>query len=128
MHWRLFWQGCAWLGVALLVYLSLSANLPALPGPLVWDKMQHTLAYALLMIWFWQAFQPHWRWPLFLLMLGVLLELLQSQSSSRVAELSDILANALGISLGLYLAVATPIGRLLPWLEKTLRAVITTSD
>ena len=95
--------------------------MPSLPGLLAWDKLQHTLAYALLMIWFRQAFQPHWRWPVFLLTLGIAMELLQGWSGSRVAELSDLFANALGVGAGLYLAVATPVGRILICLEQTLR-------
>ena len=121
LRWRLVWQLIAWLGVVLLSYLSLIPAPPELPGPLAWDKLQHTLVYAFLMIWFRQAFQPHWRWPVFLLTLGIALEFMQGWSGHRFTELSDILANTLGVGVGLYLAIATPVGRSLIWLEKLFR-------
>ena len=115
---RNLWRAIGWLGIGLLLLLSLMPAPPEIPGPLGWDKVQHTLAYAVLMSWFWQAYQPSWRWPLFFLALGGGVELLQAWSSFRSAELSDLLANATGVALGLGLAVMTPLGRVLDWLER----------
>ena len=107
------WQAIGWLMVAVVVWLSLTPEPPHPPTPwLAWDKAQHALAYGLLMYWFRQAFQPHWRWPLFLLLLGVTLEYLQGLGGVRTSDTNDMIANAIGVVLGLALSY-TPLGRLL---------------
>lgn len=85
-------------------------------GLLAWDKAQHMIAYAVLMWWFRQAFAGWIRWFVFLTLLGVGLECVQGLTAYRYFEYGDMVANTLGVILGLVLA-ATPLGRTLAWLE-----------
>ena len=121
-HARL-WRILGWLLTGAVMILSLLPSLPPPPGPLAWDKAQHLLAYAVLMLWFRQAYPPHWRWPLLLLVLGTGLEGLQGLSVHRQLEAYDMLANALGVGLGLALAAFTPLERLLQRLDRGLAAL-----
>lgn len=92
--------------VAVVVWLSLTPHPPKFRSvPLLsWDKAQHTLAYACLMFWYGQAFRRHWRWPAFLLALGMGLEILQGLGGVRSFDLRDMLANGIGVGIGLILA------------------------
>lgn len=75
-----------------------------------WDKVNHALAFAAL------AFSGHWslrtpraRWlllPLALLAYGGAIELAQLCVPSRSGEWADLLADAVGLSVGLLLAGA----------------------
>ncbi|BBA36403.1 uncharacterized protein sS8_4473 [Methylocaldum marinum] len=117
------WQGIGWLMVATVVWLSLTPDRFEPPTPLLtWDKAQHALAYGSLMYWFGQAFQPHWRWPAFFLCLGIGLEFLQGVSGHRTFDAADILANSIGVGLGLAL-VRTPLGRLLSAVDARIGAI-----
>jgi len=107
------WQGIGWLMVAAVVWLSLTPEPPQPPTPwLAGDKAQHALAYASLTYWFRQAFPPHWRWPAFFLLLGIGLEFLQGLGGVRTLDPVDMVANGLGVCLGLALS-RTPLGGLL---------------
>jgi VanZ family protein len=77
------------------------------------DKLQHLLAYALLMYW-WGMVQPGRRvfWLTFLPLLGVTLELVQNLLPGRFMEGRDMLANLAGVSLA-WLVLRTRAGRLL---------------
>lgn len=96
------WLAIGLFGIALLVVLSLLPVMVALPVS-NGDKLGHLLAYTVLMGWFAQIL----RTPgllvavaLGLLGLGVGLEFLQ-QYTGRYFEYRDMLANTLGIALGL---------------------------
>jgi hypothetical protein len=108
--------------VAVVVWLSLMPDRlqPTTPW-LGWDKTQHALAYASLMYWFRQAFVPRWRWPVFLLFLGVGLEILQGVGGVRTFDPADMIANGLGVCLGLALGY-TPLGRLLSKVDALIGA------
>jgi hypothetical protein len=106
--------------VATVVWLSLTPHPPEPPGLLGWDKAQHTLAYTLLMYWFRMAFARHWRWPVFILGLGVGLEVLQGLGGVRTADWHDMVANSLGVVVGLGVAW-TGLGGVLEAVEKWLQ-------
>lgn len=106
------WQVIGWCLVAVVAWLSLTPSPPEPPSLLEWDKAQHAVAYAVLMLWFRQAFTRHWRWPLFLVVLGIGLELGQGFTELRMLEPLDMLANAVGVGIGLALA-RTPLGAML---------------
>lgn len=118
-----FWQAAGWAMVALVIWLSLTPHPPQPPALLSWDKADHLLAYAVLMYWFAQSFVRHWRWPLFLCVLGFALEVLQGLSAVRSFDLYDMVANVLGVMLGLMLAM-TPLGRLLAAVDRGLASRI----
>lgn len=118
------WQTLGWLWVASICWLSLTPSPPEPPEILAWDKAQHFLAYGLLMLWYGQAFGRHWYWPLFLVVLGVGLEVLQGWSGLRTFDPFDILANTLGVMLGLAVVMLLPrrmgLAGLDGWLARTL--------
>ncbi len=91
-----------WLYVAAVLYLSLAplpAGIPLFPYV---DKLEHFLAYALMMALFaWVYIKPRWRLAhaVFCLGLGVIIEFMQKAGGLREFELGDMLANALGVGL-----------------------------
>ncbi|MCU0755122.1 MAG: VanZ family protein [Xanthomonadales bacterium] len=108
------------IAIAVMLALSLlpiGGVGPALPHG---DKLQHALAYLLLAGGYAQLLEG-WRsraWlAASLLLLGVLVEGLQSLTPWRSAELADLLANSVGITLGLLLTVRRG-SRLLEALEQ----------
>jgi len=112
------WQAVGWLLVAAVTALSL---MPAPPEPplMTWDKSNHLLAYAVLMLWFRQAFSARIRWIVFLVALGIVLELVQGWLSYRYLEFTDMVANTLGVAGGLWLA-NTSLGSLVAYLDSAL--------
>lgn len=119
-----WWQAIGWLLLALVIVLSLLPHPPKLDLPrlLAWDKAQHALAYATLVAWFQQCSGGRWRWPLGLVTLGIAIEYLQLWSGHRDFEYADMLADAIGVAGGLLVIGHTPLGRLLPWLDRMLAA------
>jgi hypothetical protein len=114
-----FWRIVAWVLVLVTVVLSLLPQPPTLPDILGWDKALHALAYLVLMWWFRSVYGSHWRWPLFLLGLGIGLEVLQGLSGIRTADFQDVIADGLGILTGAALA-RTPLDRALVWIDQAL--------
>lgn len=114
-----WWLGIGWLMLFGVVLLSLvSIALPV--GIEHADKYEHLLAYAVMMYW-WGMVQPHrrWRWAAFLPLLGLGLEIAQWFNPGRHMEWQDAAANTAGVLIGLAL-LATPMGKLLGWLDRQL--------
>lgn len=102
-----FWRP---LLLALLVAISYLALSPAPPQSVgsSWDKLNHTMAFASLAFCGFWSFST-WRarclgLPLALLAYGGAIELLQLQIPQRDGEWVDLLADGLGIAIGLGLA------------------------
>ncbi len=110
------WQAIGWIGLATVVATSVLTRPPQLPSFLGWDKAQHLLAYALLMWWFRQAFADGTRWVLGLLALGVVLEFVQALTPARTFDYADMVANLLGVGIGIALTM-TLLGRTLAWCD-----------
>ncbi|MEH6577837.1 MAG: VanZ family protein [Amphritea sp.] len=70
------------------------------------DKVEHTLAYSILMLWFGQLTLIKARLvsALLLILLGVALEFLQEMTAYRQFDIFDMAANTIGVLLGLYLS------------------------
>ena len=107
------WVGC-------LLWSSLASNLPALPHILAWDKLQHFLAYAILMFFSGRFLHLLYKnrlkgWIvgfIFTLGFGILMEIGQETiTTSRHADGADIIANALGAGLVLFLALSRRVKR-----------------
>ena len=97
-----FWRILALAMLAVVVALSLVPNPPQPPGPLSWDKLQHTAAYAFLAWWFLQAWEGKrsLAWCIFLVVVGCSVEGLQGLIPLRQPSLLDAIANALGVAFG----------------------------
>lgn len=100
---RKAWLALGWGWIAAIVYLSLT---PHPPEPVrLWgvDKLEHVLAYGLLMLWFSQVYARRTQRlfaAVLLIAMGVLLEFLQGMTDYRSFEPADMLANATGVMLG----------------------------
>ena len=101
---RQLWVAAFWLAVLAGTVVSLLPS-PQLPDP--WfpgsDKLQHTVAYAVLFVLGRQAgYRSKWGLPLGVLVLGVAIELAQGAfTTTRTAEWIDVVADAMGIAFGL---------------------------
>lgn len=103
---REVWLVVGWILVALIIYLSLR------PGPLsltatLNDKMQHVMAYAVLMFWFGNLYlrkSMQWRYAVGFVLLGVALEFIQLASGYRSFDPGDMVADAIGVTAGWLLA------------------------
>jgi len=97
---------------ALLVAISFLALSPHPPkvGDTGWDKLNHFLAFgSLTAVSIACARKAMWRWcwlPLIWLGYGGLIEVIQSFEPTRSAEWGDLLADAIGISIGMVAAAS----------------------
>lgn len=115
------WSILGWLLVACVTAGSV------LPGGVVRgfpasDKLVHGVSYFLLMIWFAGLYQRrrHGLIALTLLALGVGLEFIQGRIAYRYFDPADLLANAVGVLIGLALSVWALAG----WCQRVERAFL----
>jgi VanZ family protein len=92
-----FWLACVVITILALSPVELVQNIFNW-----WDKAQHGLAFfALACMGLFAYPYAHWRMAFGLLAFGITIEILQYLTGWRFAELSDVLADVLGISLAL---------------------------
>lgn len=95
------WLSIGWFMVLAVCYLTLMPDPPDLDIDFDYiDKVEHFLAYLILMGWFsqlYKTFKIKLFYVLFLVLMGVTLEILQGLGTSRFFEYSDMLANTLGV-------------------------------
>ncbi len=100
---RKAWLALGWLWVAALVYISLMRDPPDPVRFLNADKLEHVLAYCLLMLWFCQVYVRRTQ-RLFaaalLIAMGIAMEFLQGMTGYRSFQYADMLANSIGVLLG----------------------------
>jgi len=119
---RPLWLVIGWAMVAAVVWATLT---PKPPQPafsfFAMDKVEHLLAYAVLMGWFMQLHRGRTRlaYGLGLAAMGVLLEVLQGLGGVRYFEYADMAANATGVALAALLG-RTACDRILLGLERRL--------
>jgi VanZ family protein len=104
---RRAWLIVGWGGVAGIVVLSLMPGPPDLIPVEQGDKVEHVLAYGILMFWFAQIYVQHPGRAIaaaLLVALGVGLEYVQGWTDYRDFSYSDMAADALGVGLGWLLA------------------------
>jgi glycopeptide antibiotics resistance protein len=124
LHFKKWWLGIGWFLVIVVIALSLMPPTPT--GDSLFeipyaDKIVHFFTYFILMGWFAQIYHvPSIRWRLAIswLFLGIGLEILQSMSGVRHGDVTDIIANSLGILLSWLLASKTHFAYLLVELER----------
>ena len=104
---KTLWLFIGYALVMLVVYLSVTGNPPDLElGFKFQDKFFHALAYFSLMFWFAQIYHVKKQRLLFALafvFLGVLMEGIQSMDPKRYAEFNDMVANTVGVAIGILL-------------------------
>ncbi|MDH4393480.1 MAG: VanZ family protein [Aquabacterium sp.] len=102
----LCWRAVLGLLLAVVTWLALTPAPPSQAG-LLWDKLNHCAAFASLAVAGTLGFQRRW-WAvaLGLLAYGGPIEVLQAFTPTRVGEWADLLADGIGIALGLGLAAA----------------------
>jgi VanZ family protein len=113
------WLAIGWLLVLAVVWASLVPREPELAKHLG-DKLSHAIAYFILMGWFVQIYRPTRMLGLLavgFVILGITLELLQGLLATRMADVGDVFADAVGVAIGAALA-ATPLAQLLVRLER----------
>ncbi len=115
--------GVIW--VALVIYLSVaSINLPQLPSSFG-DKVNHSIAYGFLMIWFGQMLFST-RYCLLLAVclvgLGMAMEFIQGTLPYRWFDPMDGVANSVGVLFGM-VALWCGIGGVFRWTERRLESV-----
>ena len=117
---RQVWLVLGWFWVAAVFYLSLT---PQPPQPIEFDgvdKLEHALAYGLLMLWFCQVYAEsvlRIRLLLALVAMGAGIEFLQGMTGYRFFEYADMVANSAGVLIGWGLA-HTRMGRMISLLEQ----------
>ena len=109
------WQNT---GIAILSLIFVAALMPAI---WVWpdrqqfptwfvdaDKWLHALTFVFLAVWFAGQYRPrsYWRIGVGLIAFGALIEVCQRLVSYRTAEWLDIVADTLGVVVGLLIATA----------------------
>jgi VanZ family protein len=112
-------------GLLLVLAVVVLSLLPVreLPNVNVSDKIEHAAAYLMLSLWFGGLLRVRafLGLGLALLALGGGIELAQAgMGLGRQGDWRDMLANAVGVVAGLFLA-AIPLGRWAHWLEHSLR-------
>ncbi|MGE5311961.1 MAG: VanZ family protein [Nitrospirota bacterium] len=121
-HYPRLWHTLGWLLVVLVVFLSLTPKAPVVlevPGS---DKVNHVVAYLVMMLWFSQLHREPRRqfWiGVGLIALGAGLELAQGLLMYRSADPLDGLANGCGVFAGRFL-VETRLGSSLAFFDSQL--------
>jgi len=86
------------------------------------DKIAHFIAYGSMTFWFAMLFRGRGTQAgiaIAFAAMGVAIEFLQGLTDYRTFEVADMIANAVGATLGWGLA-QTPLGRALDWVERLL--------
>lgn len=105
------WRGLLVLLLGIVTCLALTPSPPAQLS-LGWDKLNHAAAFAALASVAYLGFARNWVMVgVVLLGYGGLIELLQSFTPTRSAEWGDLLADGVGIALGLLLAAVTLVAK-----------------
>jgi len=97
------WLTLGWMMVALVFYFSLTPSPPEIKLNFEHlDKVEHFLAYVILMGWFSQIYTSNKNriaYFIFFVSMGVLIEILQGLGKVRFFEYSDMLANTTGVTV-----------------------------
>lgn len=116
---RWLWIALGWVWVTIIFYLSL---MPHPPEPVhFWnaDKLEHALAYCLLMLWFCQVYRQRKARMLLaalLVVMGIVIEYLQGETGYRFFDYADMVSNTTGVLLG-WAWARTGLGRIFATLE-----------
>lgn len=120
---RWLWLMLGYCLLSFIIYVSIDTLPLQIDMGFDWqDKLLHTLAYFVLMFWFMQIYYQR-RAKLVLAVVfatvGVSMEIVQAYTPERLFEYADMVANALGVVIGLLLS-ATPLRGMLTAFERLL--------
>jgi VanZ family protein len=105
LRYRRLWLAAGWI---LAVGVCVGSLIPGevLASVPIYDKLLHAGAYFVLMTWFAGVYEARHQVPLALVLMaaGLGLDLLQGLTASRTTSLLDVLANCVGVAVGLVLA------------------------
>lgn len=103
-RWRLVWRVLFLLLVTAISWLAFSP-MPPVSVDLGWDKANHLAAFASLTFVGLQCLRPGrrraWAVVIALLVYGLLIEAIQSQVPGRSADARDVLADMIGVAIGI---------------------------
>lgn len=101
------WIGIGWTMVLAVCYLSLTPSPPDLNIKFEHiDKLEHFVAYFVLMAWFAQIYKAkrsRTYYVLFFIVMGILIEIFQGLGQVRMFEYSDMLANTSGVAVAWFI-------------------------
>ena len=116
-----YWRAAGWLGVGIIVYLSLIPTPPQV-GIENEDKFGHFAAYGLVTLWFAQSCaglrQRIWL-AIGMVALGIAMEYAQRATGYRTFGVADMVAGALGVAAG-WLAAPPRLPNFLAWTKNRL--------
>ena len=100
------WLVLGWLFIFWVIYQSLTPSPVQTPGIVFGDKVGHFAAYFVMMAWFAQLYtrQRHFLFLICFILLGVAMEILQGQTTYRLFEFADMVANSLGAFVAYFCA------------------------
>ncbi len=113
------WRSIAWLIILVIIFLSLMPDPQKVTPFSASDKLLHTLAYGVAMIWFGLCFKRDKLYPIGagLVFMGIALEVIQGQTGYRTMSLFDIFANCAGVAVGLLFSIS-PFSKSLYFIER----------
>jgi len=101
------WVSIGYLMVLAVLYLSLAPAPPEISIEFEYiDKLEHFLAYFILMFWFAQLYKTsrvRLFYVFFFVVMGITLEILQGLGGIRFFEYSDMLANSFGVFIAYFI-------------------------
>jgi len=121
-----FWLLVGWALIFSIVYISLTPKPPDLMNGISFgDKISHLVGYSVLMLWFCQLYLGiRQRLLLFVafILMGVTLEFLQGLGGIRMYEIADMIANSIGVIIGIVLTYVG-LGNVLHYIEKKMGVI-----
>ena len=123
LHYYRAWLSLGCILVGVIIYLSLIPKPPKLSSIPDIDKIEHLLAYGVLMGWFSQIYLSRVSriiWAVIFCLMGISLEIIQGLMGHRYFEYADMLANTAGVFLGLWISSRYCVG----WLARLDRAML----
>jgi len=123
------WKGIGALFILAAFVLSLGPDVITPKGFSHIDKLVHAISYSGLTFWFLLIYprRAHWKFALAFVIMGGLIEILQSFSPYHVAEVNDEIANIVGVTMG-WLLASSPIGGILAWIDQSLARIFDASN
>lgn len=99
-----------WLLIIAVIFLSLVPINAAIPEIKNGDKVGHFIAYFSLMLWFSWLYKKPWVrniYAICFIILGGLMEILQSITTYRMGDIEDFHVNTIGVIFGFVFSVFT---------------------